>query len=263
MIPEPCKSGEVLYGNDFTPDEMTAWFEDEKRGYIDIYQSYKVSGYQYHALNHSLGTPLRDRRYETCLVLGCAEGTDVLALDLDIGRIIAIEPAEEWHRDSLAGIPASFRVPALDGTIDLPDASVDLCLAIGVLHHIPNVEHLVAEMGRVLKPGGRMLVREPINSMGDWTIPRAGHTKNERGIPPALMARFMGRAGLKLDRTSYHYCIVPQLATKLGREPYNSRLFTTLDRLLSEALAWNARYWRPRKIDKLAPAMAAWWATKA
>jgi SAM-dependent methyltransferase len=139
---------------------------------------------------------------------------------------------------------------------------VDLCVSLGVLHQLPNVEHLVAEMGRVLKPGGRLLIREPISSMGDWTRPRPGLTRNERGIPPALMAGFVERAGLMMDRVGYLHCRVPQLLTKVDIDTYNSRAFTALDMLAGRLLAWNARYWRPRLWDKLAPAMAVWWAHK-
>jgi ubiquinone/menaquinone biosynthesis C-methylase UbiE len=34
-----------------------------------------------------------------------------------------------------------------------------------VLHHIPNVEHVLAELARVLTPGGLALIREPIHSV--------------------------------------------------------------------------------------------------
>ena len=261
-IPEKYQSGEVLHGNDFTAAQIDAWFESERHGYFSLIETLYTGGYSYRALNRMLGGPLRDRRYETCLALGCADGEDVLALQLEIGRIVAIEPAEEWHAGELGGIPADFRVPALDGTLDLPDESVDLAVSLGVLHHIPNVEHVVAEMGRVLKPGGRLLIREPITSMGDWTSPRHGLTRHERGIPPTLMAKFIESAGLALDRRQFLGAGIPQALAHLGLAAYNSRIGTVLDMATSSLLSWNVRYWRPRTIDKLGPAMAAWWATK-
>jgi len=47
-------------------------------------------------------------------------------------------------------------------TIPLEDASVDTVLAIMVLHHVPPVirTHLLDEIGRVLRPGGRFVALE-------------------------------------------------------------------------------------------------------
>jgi SAM-dependent methyltransferase len=39
-----------------------------------------------------------------------------------------------------------------------PDASFDCVVALSVIEHVPNVERALAEMYRVLAPGGRMLV---------------------------------------------------------------------------------------------------------
>jgi SAM-dependent methyltransferase len=265
-IPKRYRTGEVLFGNDLDAEQMQAWYDDEKTGYAEI-ASHLAAGdgmeaYGYRVQTRIHGGPLRDRHYDTALVLGCANGLDILALGLSIGRIIAIEPAEKWHVDNLGGIPADYRVPPVDGTIDLPDGSVDLAVAIGVLHHIPNVEHVVAEMGRVLKPGGRLFIREPISSMQDWTVPRKGQTKNERGIAVPLMEGFIRGAGLTLERRAYAGTVLPQFLARRGGAPYNSQLVTRIDMVVSRLLAWNARYWRPRLIDKLAPTVAAWWAYK-
>ena len=51
--------------------------------------------------------------------------------------------------------------------ISLPDASFDCIIALSVIEHIPAIERALAEMYRVLAPGGRLLVttdcsREPM-----------------------------------------------------------------------------------------------------
>ena len=40
----------------------------------------------------------------------------------------------------------------------LPDASFDVVYSNGVIHHTPNTKHVVQEIFRVLKPGGRAIV---------------------------------------------------------------------------------------------------------
>ncbi len=46
-------------------------------------------------------------------------------------------------------------------TIDNPDNTFDRIVCYDVMHHIPNWEEILAEMGRVLKPGGIIGFKEP------------------------------------------------------------------------------------------------------
>lgn len=46
-------------------------------------------------------------------------------------------------------------------SIDLPDESVDRIVCFDAFHHIPNQEEVIAEMARVLKPGGIAGFSEP------------------------------------------------------------------------------------------------------
>jgi SAM-dependent methyltransferase len=54
-----------------------------------------------------------------------------------------------------AGVPV--RNLNLNG-LGCPDSSFDCVVALSVIEHVPNVERALAEMYRVLAPGGRMLV---------------------------------------------------------------------------------------------------------
>lgn len=257
-LSDDVRSGRRLYGNDFTGEQLAAWVAAEFEGYYQLaasdYAANLGEGHEYAALNRADGAALRDRDYPVAVVLGCADGSDILALDVALGRVIAIEPARSWWRDRLGDVPAEFRMPNVDGTIDLPDASVDLVVAFGVLHHIANVEFVLRELGRVLKPGGRLALREPIASMGDFTAPRRGMTRHERGIPAALLRRFVTGAGLTISREAY--CMspgLPELAYRLGKRPYTYRWLVAADRVISRLLAFNDRYWRDRAWKKLAP----------
>jgi ubiquinone/menaquinone biosynthesis C-methylase UbiE len=51
------------------------------------------------------------------------------------------------------------RLKSVDLTaIDYPDDHFELVTSISVIEHIPEVEKAIAEMYRVLKPGGRLLI---------------------------------------------------------------------------------------------------------
>ena len=45
--------------------------------------------------------------------------------------------------------------------IDLPDASVDRIVSFHAFHHVPNPDRVIAEFGRILKPGGTAGFVEP------------------------------------------------------------------------------------------------------
>lgn len=259
-------AGRKLYGNDFDADGLRAWYTAEEYGFFELYgegHSYIEGPFPYQAWARADAAPLQGCRYDRCLAVGCADGRELAALGLDIGRVIAIEPAERFWGTEVGGIPAEFRKPSIDGTLALPDGSVDLALALHVLHHIANVEHLVAEMARVLKPGGVLLMREPLASMGDFRQPRPGLTQCERGIPAGLMRSFIGRAGLTLERLTYRSTPgLPELAMKFGIEPFNSPALVWIDEQISRVTRFNDRYWRSALWHKLAPRTAAYLARK-
>jgi ubiquinone/menaquinone biosynthesis C-methylase UbiE len=51
---------------------------------------------------------------------------------------------------------------------EIPDASKDVVVIFGVLHHIPNWKEAVDECRRVLRPGGEIFVEEPDRALVDW-----------------------------------------------------------------------------------------------
>jgi SAM-dependent methyltransferase len=55
---------------------------------------------------------------------------------------------------------ASIRIDLQD--IALPDASLDLILTPHVLEHVPGTDRALAELHRVIAPGGRMLIQVPV-----------------------------------------------------------------------------------------------------
>jgi SAM-dependent methyltransferase len=261
-------SGRTLYGDNFSPGQIREWYDSEVTGYFDLLADhYKATdadnkyNYQYDALNqfHAIAG-LLDRHFETCLALGCAAGDDIAPLATVVQRFIAVEPAEKWWHDDIGGKPATYMRPSAIGDIALESETVDLATAFGVLHHIPNVSHVVAEIARVLKPGGLFVLREPISSMGDWRKARAGLTANERGLPTEWFESLARTIGFKI--LSHRACMFGPLSTicrKLGiSTPFAKMPIVKLDWLISEAFRWNARYWRDTFAKKIAPSSAFW-----
>jgi SAM-dependent methyltransferase len=249
-------SGERVYGDDFTPAQIEEWYQREETGYYDLKQGDGAYRYGYHALNRLHGfSALRGRTFDCCVALGCARGDDVAPLATQVRQFIAIEPAERWWSETIGPTPASFIKPAITGDIPLATGGADLATCLGVLHHIPNAGHVLAEVARVLRPGGTFVMREPILTMGDWRRPRRGLTQNERGFPLAWLDRKIALLGFRVVRR--RLCMFP-LTRRLSRilrsgAVYNSTMLTFADGLLSRAFAWNLHYHRDSLFKKVAP----------
>lgn len=90
-------------------------------------------------------------------------------------QIHALDPDPDFEArcaDMVAACPVPVRLHAAHAErIPLPDASVDMVLCHQTLHHIVNQAAALAEVFRVLKPGGRLLLAESTRAyIHSWII---------------------------------------------------------------------------------------------
>lgn len=255
----PYLRGERLFGDDFSPDEIAAWFEDEREGYADLgsrdHESYR---YGYHALNQLRGfVHLPPQLGGSVLALGGAYGDEIAPIADRFDEIVIVDPSHAFRVQEVRGVPVRYIEPRPTGTLPFRDETFGLVTCLSVLHHIPNVTAAVREFTRCMRGGGYALVREPIYSMGDWTRPRPGLTKRERGIPVGILRRIFTESGLTICHESR--CVfrpMARLGSSSGRSIYNSAWITRIDAMLSRAFAWNRRYHAVTIFQKLQPAAA-------
>jgi SAM-dependent methyltransferase len=102
------------------------------------------------------------RAGERVLDVGCGAGRFVAALQAAGADPVGVELAEAALERARANAPgADLRLLADDGSIPLGHASVDLVWCSEVLEHVADTAHLLLEVRRVLRPGGRLLVTVP------------------------------------------------------------------------------------------------------
>lgn len=91
--------------------------------------------------------------------------------------------------------------------LPIRDNSLDCVLMLGGIHHVPDRAKLFAEVGRVLKPNGRFIFREPVSDFILWKFlrdivyrlsPALDHT-TECPLKLSETAPYLDKAGLRLD----------------------------------------------------------------
>jgi len=120
---------------------------------------------------------------ERVLDLGCGAGRFVAALR-DAGcDPVGVEIAEGALARARANAPgADLRLLEDDGSLPLDHGSVDLVWCSEVLEHVADTAHLLLEVRRVLRPGGRLLVTVP--SHGRLKAARISLTRFESHFDP-------------------------------------------------------------------------------
>jgi SAM-dependent methyltransferase len=104
------------------------------------------------------------REGDTVLDIGSGSGTDTLIASRMVGRrgrVIGLDMTPAMH-DKLRVNAAQAGIENVDvllgsaEDIPLPDASVDVVTTNGVLNLVPDKARTAREIGRVLRPGGRL-----------------------------------------------------------------------------------------------------------
>jgi arsenite methyltransferase len=111
---------------------------------------------------------------ETLLDVGCGNGLVAFgALERGAGRVVFAdisEPLLDECRSIAGGLGAldrcEFVCAPADDLADVADGSVDVVTTRSVLIYVADKERAFAEFFRVLRPGGRVSLFEPINSFG-------------------------------------------------------------------------------------------------
>jgi len=245
-------SGKELYGDDFDPREIEAWYEDEREGYADLgagaVDSPGATSYAYSALNtHHCFRHLPQGPIGDVLGVGAAYGQELAPVADRVSSVTILEPSTQLRAASVGGHAIRYVEPSASGDMPFDDASFDLVTSFGVLHHIPNVTKVVDEVHRVLRAGGHFVLREPIHSMGDWRVPRSGLTARERGIPVRLLR---GITGNRFTVVHDAYCDFP-LWSRFG--DISRRTDVLLDQALARAFVWNYRYHARSGWQKVRP----------
>lgn len=124
------------------------------------------------------------------------------------------------------GVTAGLRV--MDAQrLAFPDASFDKIYALHVIEHIPDLTAAFAEIDRVLRPGGTVLLEYPAEPVrGLYVVPTAiilfGNPLRARDIhvhrlAPRALGRFLVGTSLQIVRSALYLLMTPQFITVLRK----------------------------------------------
>jgi SAM-dependent methyltransferase len=147
---------------------------------------------------------------ERALDVGCGVGALALALAPLVRDVVGVDEVPELL--ALARERAAANATFVEGdatSLSFPDASFDLAGTLRTLHHISRPERVIAEMARVTRPGGRLLVIDqlaPIDPLEAYPIDRferARDPSHTRLLPEIDLRQLFEANGLTLLRARH------------------------------------------------------------
>jgi ubiquinone/menaquinone biosynthesis C-methylase UbiE len=155
-----------------------------------------------------VGTQGSDR----VLDVACGPGFLTLAFAEKAARVLGVDATEALlhlgrGRAAQRGV-ANVEFAEGDATrLELPDASFDIVSCRAAFHHFPEPARVLAEMARVARPGGRLVVvdmlgsRDPEKAARRDEVERLCDPTHVRALPEAEFAALFRDAGLEVVQT--------------------------------------------------------------
>lgn len=168
------------------------------------------------------------------VVVGCGTGREAAVLaDRLQAQVIGIDIVDGF--DSLACEWANLQVGDAQA-MNFPDASFDVVFSYHALEHIPNHHKALAEMRRVLKPGGIYCIGTPNRSrllgyLGDNSTLMQKMTWNLNDWKARMLGRFRNELGAHAGYSSselkslllQHFSTADEATQKYFQRVYSSR----------------------------------------
>ena len=164
-------------------------------------------------------------------------GFTVTAVDLTEN---ALTVARQYaaHR----GVSIDFRLGNAEG-LDFPDQSFDVVYSFGVLHHTPDIGRSVAEVHRVLRPGGTAYVmlyhRDSLVNLVHRVLRLPYESPTDRKDHCPVVYTFSRSGARKLFGAFRNVEVHADYPFTYGFGPLNTKLPLAIRRPLGRAIGWH------------------------
>ena len=157
------------------------------------------------------------------LEIGCGPSPASLSL-VHAARVTVIDPLADFFRDLQPFGWDEFErvIPAVAEQIDCPASSFDFVVSENVLDHVQDADAVLAEVVRVLRPGGSLLLRCHVRADVTEGGPAHPYRWALDELASGVLARFEPvRPPLTLDLQG---SVVPEEMARLGHYQWTARL---------------------------------------
>jgi ArsR family transcriptional regulator len=128
--------------------------------------------------------------------LGCGTGQVAAALAPFVSRVVAVDRSGDMLQAARRRLRDLPNVQVRRGELEalpIADAELDAATLLLVLHHLPDPAAALAETGRVLKPGGRVVIADMLPHDHEEYRAQMGHVW--LGFADDQLRRLLGAAG--------------------------------------------------------------------
>jgi SAM-dependent methyltransferase len=144
---------------------------------------------------------------ERALDVGCGAGALALALAPQVAQVVGVDRVPELLELARQRAPANATFVEGDATdLEFDDGAFDLSGTLRTLHHVPRPELVLAELARVTRPGGRVLVidqiapTDPLEAFAVDRFERARDPEHARLLPDGDLRQLFEANRLALIR---------------------------------------------------------------
>jgi ubiquinone/menaquinone biosynthesis C-methylase UbiE len=152
---------------------------------------------------------------DNVLDLGCGTGAFTIALSHMCRSVLAVDVVADFVQETEraineAGLSNAKAIYQAGEIIPCEESSIDVVVMVDVIHHLENIDGVMYEVKRVLKPGGKVIVFEPnkLNPLiyfmhlldrNEWGLLRLGTP----GIYKKILTKF-----LEVDQTEFSGLVI-------------------------------------------------------
>lgn len=169
----------------------------------------------------------------TVLDVGCGSGMNAAAIAAKGHRVVGIDISETAIQ--------KFRARGFEGKIcdiesgfDFPDAQFDVVFCSEVIEHMTSPELLVAEMSRVVKPSGLLVLSTPnsafwlyrLFSVFGYTLSEVQHPKHFQFAPECAQTSWQLSVSAKISDRPQYVSLAARYAEAVLADTYHTRFRT-------------------------------------
>lgn len=137
----------------------------------------------------------------TLLDIGCGTGNLTRALTEGGAAVTGIDPGAEALAKARNLVPAAQFEAVSAEALPFPDGHFDGAVMLNSLHHVPDPAKALAEAARVLRPGCRLVVIEPLASGTFFDALKPIEDETEiRAAAQAAIAQSLSQGGFACER---------------------------------------------------------------